>query len=85
MRGHIPIDTLAIVQRLREAGFQSNQAEAVVEVIADLVYGQVATKRDLEPLATKEALQSMELRITLRFSAMLAAAVAIVAALVKLL
>jgi hypothetical protein len=85
MRAHIPFDTLAIVQRLRDAGFQANQAEAVVEAMADLVYGQVATKQDLEPLATKDAMQAMELRITLRFGAMLAASVAIVVALVKLL
>jgi len=85
MRAHIPFDPLSIVQRLREAGFQSNQAEAMVEAMADLVYGQVATKQDLEPLATKEAMQAMEPRITLRFGAMLAASIAIVVALVKLL
>ena len=85
MRAHIPFDTLSIVQRLREAGFQSNQSEAVVEAMADWVYGQVATKQDLEPLATKDALQAMELRVTLRFGAMLAASVGVVVALMKLL
>ena len=36
-------------------------------------------------LATKEELKDLELRLTLRFGAMLAAAVAVIAALVKLL
>jgi hypothetical protein len=53
MRVHIPFDTLAIAQRLREVGFQANQAEALVEALADLVYGQVATKQDLELLESR--------------------------------
>ncbi|MFI5400019.1 MAG: hypothetical protein ACHQZQ_03080 [SAR324 cluster bacterium] len=53
MRVNFPFDTLTIVQRLRNAGFEPKQAEVLVEALADLVYGQVATKQELELLETR--------------------------------
>ena len=73
-------DTHAYVKKLKSVGFTEEQAEVQAETLASLVCEQLATKRDL---------QEMELRLkhdlTLRLGGMLAAAIAIVAALVKLL
>jgi len=73
-------DTHAYVKKLKSVGFTEEQAEVQAETLASLVGEQLATKRDL---------QEMELRLkhdlTLRLGGMLAAAIAIVAALVKLL
>ena len=40
-------DTLAIAQRLRNAGFEETQAEAVTFAIRDGITGGVATKADI--------------------------------------
>jgi hypothetical protein len=64
------------VKRLREAGFTETQAEASVSVLADIVYDQMATKRDLKEL---------ELRLTIKPGAMLVAAIGVVAVLTKIL
>ncbi len=68
------------------------------QAIADLVDEQLVTKRDLKELeaatrhdlkeleaATKRDLKELELRLTLRIGAMITAAVAVIAVLVKLL
>ena len=76
----IVFDTHAYVKKLKAVGFTEEQAEVQAETLASLVGEQLATKRDL---------QEMELRLkhdlTLRLGGMLAAAIAIVAALAKLL
>ncbi len=41
-------DTHASVKKLQEAGFTPEQAEAQVEVLKELVEGNLATKRDIE-------------------------------------
>ena len=48
----LTLDTLQFVQRLKKAGMQSNEAEAIAEVIAESVRGvqtntDIATKRDI--------------------------------------
>ncbi len=58
------IDTLAYARRLREAGFTEAQAEAQASALAFVLSEEVATKRDLEKLATKESVD--ELRQELR-------------------
>lgn len=48
------LDTLQIVKRLREAGFNDVQAEAVTNVVRDIretAFDQLATKADVERLA----------------------------------
>ena len=94
----IPFDTHAYVKKLRAVGVPEAQAEVQAEAIADLVNDQLATKLDIQELkrdieelklSTKRDIQELELRLkhdlTLRFGGMLAAAVAVIAALVKLL
>jgi hypothetical protein len=80
MRNTIPFDTHAYVKKLVAAGAPERQAEVHAEAMAELVFERLATKEDL-----RTGLQALELRLTLRFGVMLAAAVAITTALVKLL
>lgn len=49
-------DTLKAMKALRSAGFEERQAEAVVETVGAAISENVATKADLEPLATREEL-----------------------------
>lgn len=72
----IAFDTLAYAKRLRAAGFNEQQAEALAEAQAELVDERLATKQDLREL---------EYRLTIRLGAMLVVAVSIVATLVKIL
>ena len=51
------LDTHKAVKSLRSAGFDDAQAEAVVEQINDAVIENVATKTDIERLATKDELR----------------------------
>lgn len=69
-------DTHKFVKRLTEAGMPTIQAEILAEEQARLIDERLATKDDLERL---------ELRLTLRLGSMMAAAIALVATLVKLL
>jgi hypothetical protein len=87
-------DTHAFIKRLTAAGMPEQQAEILAEESTRLVGEQVATKQDIALLrADLEVLRidmtAMEQRIkdqlTIRTGGMLAAAVAIIAALVKLL
>ncbi len=50
-----PFDTHATVKRLERKGFNLDQAEAIVEVHADTVANQMATKDDIA-----EILKQME-------------------------
>lgn len=96
MRIGIPFDTHAYVKKLVAAGISEHQAEVHTEMMAEVVVERLVTKEDLaalredlKPLLSREELRAdlkdLELRLTLRFGAMLAVSVAIVAALVKLL
>ena len=69
-------DTLAFTKKLRNAGFTEIQAEAQSEALKDIMTSQMATKRDLT---------EMEFRLTIKVGAMLAASIALIVSLVKLL
>ena len=89
--GAIPFDTHAFVKELTAAGVPEPQAEVHARVPAEVVIDRLATKEDLRALEERllahidGRLKDLELRLTLRFGIMLAAAVAIIAALNKLL
>jgi Protein of unknown function (DUF1640) len=57
-------DTLEIAKRLRNAGFDEAQAEAVTGVLRD------AREADLSQLATKADLSQLEARLTSEFAAL---------------
>ena len=83
----IAFDTLAYAKKLRAAGVPETQAEVHAEAMAELVEERLATKLDIELL--RRDMKEMEMRLkhdlTLRLGGMMAVAVGIVAALVKLL
>jgi len=80
-------DTLAYAKKLKSAGFTEQQAEAQAEALAEIVDERLATKTDIHAL--RRIMKELELHLkhdlTLRLGGMLAAAIAIVAALIKLL
>ena len=68
------LDTLEIVKRLMDAGFNEAQAEAVTTIFRDVReadFAQLATKADLEKLqlTAKADLREMEQRLTIRSAA----------------
>lgn len=72
----LTFDTHKFIKRLTEAGMPLGQAE----VLAD-----EQTKLIDERLATKDDLKMMELRLTMKLGALIAAGIGIVATLTKLL
>jgi len=87
-------DTLGSFEKLKAAGIPENQAKAQVEVIREVIEDKLATKRDLKELelmirqeisTVRQEMKELELRLTTRFGAMIAAAVAILAALIVLM
>lgn len=90
----IPFDTLAFVRKLTRAGVPSAEAEAQVETLAEIIDENLATKSDIADLATRidesemtlrRDIKESEMRLMIRLGALLSAAIAIVATLVKLL
>ena len=72
-------DTLQISKRLKAAGFSDEQAETVTGILRE------TRDADLTSLATKQDLQLLEQRLTIKLGSMLVIPVGAVAALVKLL
>jgi len=73
----ITFDTHKFIRTLKDAGIPENQAEAIAEAFrAAHIEAELATKTDLRKL---------EYRLVIKLGAMTMAAVAAVAALVKLL
>lgn len=83
----ITFDSLSYAKKLEAAGFTREQAEVQTQAIREVIEEQLATKRDLKNLETslEAKLRDLEYRLTIRLGTMIAAAVATVAALVKLL
>jgi len=75
----LAFDTHKAVKALREAGFDDSQAEAVIEQIGVAIGGNVATKDDLKVL--RGDLEKLELRMTIKLYAAVAAGVGLVKAL----
>jgi hypothetical protein len=59
-------DTLAYARRLREAGFTEQQAEGQAVALASAMTDSIASKHDLEALATRQDLHDLELRMEVR-------------------
>jgi hypothetical protein len=89
-------DTLGYAKRLRDAGIASEQAEAHAEAAREFIMTELATKQDLDmrlhgveaamqnmELRLENRIDSLELRLMVRLSGMLAVAVAILAAIIK--
>ncbi|TAL40384.1 MAG: DUF1640 domain-containing protein [Methylovulum sp.] len=91
----ITFDTHKFVRKLKEAGFEEKQAEAVADAFRDTqAETETVTRHDLKELELslkadmqmlRGDMQAMEYRMTIKLGGMMAASVAIVAALVRLL
>jgi hypothetical protein len=81
--GAVPFDTLALARKLEAAGFTSQQAQDTAAALAEVLSEQVAAKHDINELRAE--LRELEQRLVIKLSGMIAAAVAVVAILVKLL
>ena len=90
----ITFDSLGYFERLKAAGFTEEQAKVQANAMREIIEERLATKADLVQLEERltneirkmeSEMQKLELRMTLKLGAMLAASVAIVATLVKLL
>jgi hypothetical protein len=70
-------DTLAFVKRLSAAGMDTRQAEALAETLSVHALDTLVTKDDL-----KNALDALELRLTMRMGAISAASAALTIAII---
>jgi hypothetical protein len=68
------LDTLEIVKRLKDAGFNETQAEAVTTIFRDV------READFAQLATKTDLRDLEQRMTIRVGGMLVIATGVLLA-----
>ena len=75
----LAFDTHRAVKALREAGFSDEQAEAVTEQISVAIGENVATKSDIA--LVRADMEKLELRLTLKLYAAVAAGVGLVKAL----
>lgn len=90
----VTFDTFKFVERLEKAGMPREHAaaiaEAQVESLAQALDTTLATKADVRDVKTEiellgKDMQAMELRLTVKLGTVMAAAVGLVAAIVKLL
>ena len=72
----VAFDTLAYAKKLKDAGFTDQQAEVQAQAFSEIIEERLATKQDIKEL---------EMRLTLRLGGIMAASIAVVAALVRLL
>jgi len=90
-------DSLTFARRLKTAGFTEARAEALADANRDMLVPDLATKADLkteiasvraEIVAMKQELKSdieaLGLKLTIRLGAMIAAAIAILGAVLRL-
>lgn len=64
-------NTLSYTKKLEQAGVSREQAEAHIQIIAEIVEGDLSTKQDIKDL--KDEIQKMEYRLTIKLGAFLAA------------
>ena len=80
----VTFDTYQLISDLKGVGFNERQAEAVVNTIKKAHKdADVATKGDIKEL--RHEMRELEHRLTIRFGVMLAAAVGMLAVLMKIL
>ncbi len=80
----ITFDTQELVNELEMSGFTRKQSETVVAVLKKS-QGELTTKNDIVPLASKTDLLELKVDLVKWVGALMLAQVAVIAALVKLL
>jgi hypothetical protein len=73
-------DTLTVSQKLQEVGFTREQSEGLARIQSEIVESRLVTRDYLD-----QRLTELEYKLTVRMGGMLAAAIAIITALNKLL
>jgi len=83
----ITFDTHSFVKKLKSVGFTEEQAEVFAAEQARLIEDKLATKIDLVGLESnlRRDMREMEYRIIIKLGTLMAASIAVVATLVKLL
>ncbi|MBC8180555.1 DUF1640 domain-containing protein [candidate division KSB1 bacterium] len=94
----LAFDTLAYAKKLKKVGFTEDQADVQVETLAQIINERLASKKDILSLkrdmkemenSLKRDMKEMEIHLkhdlTLRLGTIMAAGVAILAAIMKLL
>ena len=76
----IVFDTYQYIKKLKAVGFTEEQAAVQAETIAGLINEQLVTREYLD-----RRLAELEYRLVIKLGAMLAASIAIIAALAKVL
>lgn len=61
-------NTLKYAKKLEEVGFAREQAEAQVQMLAEVIETNLATKRDIDDL--KQEMQKMEYRLVIKLGAL---------------
>ena len=74
-------NTLKYAKKLEEVGMTRAQAETHVEIIAEVIEDQLATKDDMKQM--KNELVQMEYRLTIKLGTIVTVSIAAFAALVK--
>lgn len=83
----ITFDTHQLVKELQTKGFSTDQAEGINDALKNaMTVAEVATTRDLKALEVnlKHDLKEMELRLTMKIGALIAAALGFMVALQKI-
>ena len=83
----ITFDTHSFVKKLKAVGFTEEQAEVFASEQARLIEDKLATKNDLVELESnlRRDMRELEYRIIIKLGSLMAASIAVVATLVKLL
>ena len=67
-------NTLMYAKKLEEVGVSRDQAEAHIQIIAEIVEGDLSTKQDIKDL--KDELQKLEYRLIIKLGAVVTAVIA---------
>ena len=87
-------NTLKYARILEEAGFSRDQAETSIKILVEVMDEKMATKQDLQKLEAKldysmgqieSKLVILESRLTIKMGTMLAASIAVLTAIQKLI
>ena len=74
-------NTLKYAKKLEEVGVSREQAEAHIQIIAEIVEGDLATKQDVKEL--KDEMQKLEYRLVIKLGALVTAVVAAAVTILK--
>ena len=81
------IDTMSYNERLQAKGYTKEQAEEQIKVLLEIINAHLITKQDFTQFEhnVELRLKDLEHRLTIRVGSMIAVAIAIIAALGKIL